>query len=88
MAGKCGKREGAGRPKGAKDKINRNLKENILEVWDKLEAEGKGLKETADEKGADWFYVNFVKGMLPKDVIVGGDPDNPLETKVTVEFRK
>lgn len=74
-----------GRPKGSKDKISRDVKTRIMDVWNQLEKEGKGLLDEAQTK-PDWFYVNFVKGMIPKDMIVAGDQDNPLRTKVTVEF--
>jgi hypothetical protein len=72
MAGKGGKREGAGRPKGSKDKVNRNLKELVLEAADKLKRENKSLADEA-EKDPKWFYQNFLKPMLPKDVNVEVD---------------
>jgi hypothetical protein len=72
--GHGGKREGAGRKKGAQDAIGRNLKELVLETVKKLEDENKSLHDVATDK-PDWFYANFVKPMLPKDVdlTVGGD---------------
>ena len=82
---KGGKQPGAGRPKGSKDKVPKDVKQRIMKVWDQLEADGLGLFEEATKR-PDWFYVNFVKGMIPKDLIVAGDQDNPLRTKVTVEF--
>jgi len=74
MAGNGGKRPGAGRPKGAKDKISRNVKQNILDTWQHLEAEGKGLYEEA-QADPKWFYQNFVKGMVPKEIEATVDGD-------------
>lgn len=72
MAGKGGKREGAGRPKGAKDKINRNLKQLVLDTVAQLESENKSLGEVGRDD-PKWFYANFVKPMLPKDVDLNVD---------------
>ncbi len=85
MAGNGGKREGAGRPKGAKDKISRDLKAFVLETVERLDAEGKSLYSEA-EKDPKWFYANFVKPMLPKDVTLAGDPDKPLGTATVFNF--
>ncbi len=69
MATFGGKQRGAGRPKGSKDKISRNLKDRMIDVWNKLEKEKKGLHAVAKED-PKWFYVNFVKPMLPKDMSI------------------
>lgn len=82
---KGGKREGAGRPRGAKDKISRDLKAFVLDTVEKLDAEGKSLYSEA-EKDPRWFYANFVKPMLPKDVVLAGDPDNPIGINTTFNF--
>ena len=74
---------GPGRPKGSRYKISRNLKERVLVVWDKLEKEKKSLYEEA-KKDPKWFYVNFAKPMLPKDVTVAGDPDKPIKTEMSL----
>ena len=74
---------GPGRPKGSKDKLSKNVKSRIMQVWDKLEGEGKGLLDEAREK-PDWFYANFVKGMIPKDLTVAGDPNNPIKTMMEI----
>ena len=76
---------GPGRPKGTKNKLSRSVKERIMQVWDALEREEKGLEDEA-KKDPQWFYQNFVKGMVPKDIVVQGDEDNPLRQKVMVEF--
>lgn len=83
MAGTGGKRKGAGRPKGSKDKISRNLKQLVLDAAEKLEAEGKSLYDEAVQD-PKWFYQNFVKPMLPKEVDAtlsgpNGDPISIIE---------
>ncbi len=78
---------GPGRPKGSKDKIQKNLKQLVLDTITSLEAEGKSLHVEALED-PKWFYANFVKPMLPKDVTIGGDPDNPVDLRWTVEIVK
>ena len=65
---------GPGRPKGSKDKLPKALKDRVVAVWNQLEAEGKGLYETA-KVNPEWFYNNFVKPMLPKDIEVNSGPD-------------
>ena len=64
---KGGKREGAGRPVGSKDKITKDLKQLVLDAAAKLERENKSLYDEA-VKDPKWFYANFVKPMLPKEV--------------------
>ena len=68
---------GPGRPKGLKNKFPTALKDKIIHACERLEAEGKDLA-TCALKDPEWFWVNFVKPMLPKEVLVSGDPDNPL----------
>jgi hypothetical protein len=60
---------GPGRPKGSKDKIPRDIRNRVLDVWDQLEKEKKGLMETA-RKDPQWFFSTMVKPILPKDVKV------------------
>lgn len=80
-------KRGPGRPKGSKDKLPREIKQRVIDVWDKLEKGGKSLHVEA-KKDPKWFYQNFVKPMLPKDVVVAGDPEKPLEGKWTIEIVK
>lgn len=61
-----------GRKKGTPNKFSRDLKEGVLAVWEKLEANGQGLEVEA-RKDPLWFYTNMLKPMLPKDVKVEGD---------------
>ena len=73
---------GKGRPKGAKNKLPIDIKKRVLEVWAKLEAEKKGLHDEA-KKQPVWFYENFLKPMLPKNVDIKSD--SPIILKVIYE---
>jgi hypothetical protein len=84
MAVTGGRKPGAGRPKGSKDKISRNLKQLVLDTVEKLESEDKSLYDCA-LADPPWFYANFVKPMLPKDVVVSGDEENPLITEIIIK---
>ena len=68
---------GPGRPKGSKDKLPRDLKERVLAVIAKLDKEKKSLYDIA-KKDPKWFYVNFMKPMLPKDVKWEGEMVNEI----------
>jgi hypothetical protein len=57
----------AGRPKGAKNKLPRNLVDRVLGISANLEEQGKGLQDCA-EKDPKWFFENFIKPILPKNV--------------------
>ena len=72
-----------GRPKGSKDKLSRDVKTRIMQVWDNLAANGQDLLDEA-VKDPKWFYSNFVKGMVPKDVTVSGDDQRPLITEIVL----
>jgi hypothetical protein len=68
---------GPGRPKGCKNKFPIALKDKVIHACEVLEAEGKDLATCALADPV-WFWETFVKPMLPKEVLVSGDPDNPL----------
>jgi len=78
---------GPGRPKGSVNKNTSVIKTRIMEAWQALEDDGKGLIETG-KADPPWFYANFVKPMIPKDVVLSGDSENPIETKWTVTIIK
>ena len=59
-----------GRPKGAKNKLPRNLVDRVLEISASLEEQGKGLQQCA-EQDPKWFFENFLKPMIPKNVLLG-----------------
>ena len=73
-----GSRAGAGRPKGATNKIPKQVKENIVAVFDEL----GGLEEMvnwakSDPKHQTEFY-RFYGRLAPIEQKVTGDPDQPL----------
>lgn len=69
---------GPGRPKGSKDKLARDVKERVMQAWDKLEKEGKSLYSCAADD-PPWFYKTFVRPMIPKDASVSvGDGENQV----------
>lgn len=74
-----------GRPKGVGNKLPRDLKAKVLAICDHLEAQQKGLQEEA-EKDPQWFYTNFVKPMLPKNVEITGEDGGPVDMSLTVKF--
>lgn len=70
-----------GKPKGATNKMTRELKEMILQALD-----GAGgvsyLIEKAETHPAP--FLALVGKVLP--MTVAGDPENPLKASITVEF--
>jgi hypothetical protein len=56
-----------GRPVGTKNRLPRDLVDRVLEISADLDRQGKGLKECA-EKGPFWFFTNFVKPILPRNI--------------------
>ena len=69
-----------GRPKGAKNKLSRNLVDRVLEISAKLEEQGMGLQECAEENPR-WFFENFLKPMIPKNITL----DKPEQIVIRVE---
>jgi hypothetical protein len=67
-----------GRPKGAKNKLPRNLVDRVLEISANLEEQGMGLQECAEENPR-WFFENFLKPMIPKNVLLGGTEPVTIE---------
>ena len=60
-----------GRPKGAKNKLPRDLVDRVLQISADLDVQGNGLQHCA-EKDPKWFFENFLKPMIPKNVLLGG----------------
>ena len=57
----------AGRPRGARNKVPRNLVDWVLHISVGLDKQGKGLQDCA-EQDPKWFFENFIKPILPKNV--------------------
>ena len=73
-----------GRPRGAKNKLPRDLVDRVLEISANLEEQGKGLKDCA-EQDPKWFFENFYKVMIPRNVLLGG-VEQAAPTKIEVAF--
>lgn len=82
-----GNKHGKGRPKGSKDKITRDVRSRVMAVWDELDKQGKSLEAEALED-PKWFYKEFAKPMLPKDVVVQGDEDSPIISEIIIKHVK
>ena len=83
MAGKGGKRQGAGRKKGIPNKLTTDVKQAILKAFDEVGG-ASWLVELAG-KDAKAFCTLLGK-TVPVPVSVGGDPENPLQLKTRVEL--
>lgn len=69
MAAPKGNKFSPGRPKGAKNKVPKDLVQQILDLAAELEEKGKGLTACANEN-PKWFCENFLKGLIPKNINV------------------
>jgi hypothetical protein len=56
-----------GRPKGTKNKTPADLVAEINRIACKLKSKKKGLAQVA-EQNPKWFFENFVKPMIPKNI--------------------
>jgi hypothetical protein len=71
----------AGRPIGAKNRLPRDLVDRVLQISADLDKQGKGLGKCAEEDPF-WFFQNFLKPMIPKNVSLAGAE---LAKPVTIE---
>ena len=61
----------AGKPKGTKNRVQKDLVQQILVISEQLSKEGKGLKDCA-KKDPEWFHTNFLKALIPKNIEISG----------------
>lgn len=80
---------GKGRPAGSLNKTTATLKESILQAAQAVGIDGKGtegltgyLKRVANEDQK--AFCSLLGKVLP--MTIAGDPSNPLQARVTVEF--
>lgn len=74
-----------GRPKGAKDKVQRTVKESILEVFNRLDGVDGFL--TWATANPDEFYKGYFR-LAPKEVEVSGPDGGAIPNEFTVRFVK
>ena len=72
-----------GKPKGCRNKIPKTLKERVLRAIEELEKENKSLTDEA-RKDPRWFYENFFRPMLPKELNLGNTDEKPLRIVVNM----
>lgn len=75
-----------GRKAGTPNKLSSNAKDTVSQCAAMLEANGSTLFAWVqrDEKNEYAFWTSIYPKLLPLQI--QGDADNPLQTKVTVEF--
>jgi hypothetical protein len=73
----------AGKPRGCRNKIPKTLKERVLRAIEELEKENKSLTDEA-RKDPRWFYENFFRPMLPKELNFGNADEKPLRIVVNM----
>lgn len=80
---KKGQKSGPGRPKGAQNKVTRELKEMILTALD-----GAGGVEYLEARAKDprtaGAFLTLVGKVLPMTVV--GDPEHPLQAVARIEL--
>jgi len=77
-----GSRAGAGRPKGVPNKVSRQVKENIISVFEELGGR-EAMTEWAkrDERNMTEFYRMYTK-MAPIEQKITGDAENPIQMAI------
>lgn len=75
---------GPGRPKGSQNKHTIIIKDKILEAWQHLEDNDKGLKVQA-EKDPTWFYEHFIKQLIPKGIDLNPTDSKSLNWSITIK---
>jgi len=85
MAAPKGNKFSKGRPKGIPNKVNAELKDMIRNALEKAGGE-KYLVRQAEENPT--AFMTLLGKILPKDLVVSGDEDNPIITEVIVRHVK
>lgn len=74
---------GAGRVAGTPNKITADLKEMILGALSDVGGRQYLVLQAMINPGP---FMNLIGKVLPKDIAIGSNPDNPLVTKIEIEF--
>lgn len=76
-----------GRPKGSVNKISRDVREMIFDVVDKIGGANRMLAWAQSSPEAEKaFWTMIVPKVIPKDINIGGQADNPLNVGIKVIF--
>lgn len=78
-----GYKGGPGRPPGASNKINKELKQMILEALDQSGGVDYLVRQADKNPGP---FLSLIGKVLP--MTIAGDPNNPVEHKVLVKIVK
>ncbi len=83
----CVRKKTRGRPKGSKDRLSRNIRDRVVQVWDSLEKDPtKSLKALA-KKDPVWFFNTFGRALIPKEISVDGDVTVRTESTIKAAER-
>ena len=77
---------GPGRPKGSKNKFT-SFKADLIKAWEEANGYKNMLKWMRDEKNIR-DVVTVMAKLLPKDVILQGDEENPVITEIVIKHVK
>ncbi len=83
--GQFAKKNGAGRPRGTKNKTPALLVQKILDIDGKLTLEKKGLLHCA-RKDPKWFYEKIMAKILPKNIELGTE-GGPLKVEIIDSYK-
>ena len=71
---------GPGRPKRSKNRLRYDMVQKVMDVAQALDAAGIGLEAQA-KKDPQWFYGQFGRAVMPKDIKIGIDEDTAIAIK-------
>lgn len=76
-----------GRPKGVPNKMTQDVRQCILDAADKLGGCDRIVKWANSSPEAEKaFWSQIYVRVLPKDINIGGQADNPLNVGIKVTF--
>lgn len=76
-------RAGMGRPKGAKNKSTKAIKDMILGALSDAGGQAYLLRQAEENPTA---FLQLVGKILPHELNVGGQSGNPIVSKIEIEF--
>lgn len=76
-----------GRPKGVKNKISGTIKEQVIEVWERLQANPKLSLYGMAAQNPEWFYSTFGRALIPRQVDVDAKVEGDVNHHIVMDFR-